>query len=192
VGMARKSRLVEILAGQMLMASADALAAHPNPPASPDHASMLNLAEKRLVNEWIDTGAKYYNDPFNPASGVRSVATLDQVTFTNVIEPILMKTCAASCHEGIGSNQTTPLGKSFVENRFVLSGDPNGDFNVTLTMITDTCNPPSNYLLLRPSTIPHPASAGTTQPPQTTAVLPQGSADYTTISNWIASGCPIP
>ena len=71
LGLARKSRLDEIMSGQTLMAGADAAAAHPNPPATaPDHSKMLNAAEKRLLAEWIDTGGKYYNDPFDP-TGMR-------------------------------------------------------------------------------------------------------------------------
>jgi hypothetical protein len=59
---------------------------------------------------------------------------------------------------------------------------------VTLTMISNTCAPASNYLLQRPSTIPHPAAAIG----QTTAVLPTASANYQTIATWIATGCPTP
>jgi Hydrazine synthase alpha subunit middle domain len=186
VGMARKSRLIEIMFGETLMSDANSQTAHPNPPGTaPNHATMLSAAEKRLITEWIDLGAKYYNDPFNGASGVRSISTLSQATFTAQVLPILTKTCAANCHQGIGSNQLPPPGTSFVDNKFVLTGDPAGDFNVTLTMITDTCHPDANLLLSMPSTIPHPPTATG----QTTAVLPLGSADYNTISSWILSGC---
>jgi hypothetical protein len=99
------------------------------------------------------------------------------------VYPILKSTCAASCHQAIGS-QATPAGTSFRQNRFVLTGDAEGDFNVTLTMISNTCNAAANYLLQRPSTVPHPAGATG----QATAVLPVGSANYTTILNWIKSG----
>ena len=52
-------------------------------------------------------------------------------------------------------------------------------------MISDTCHPPTDYLLARPSTIPHPdAAIG-----QTVAVLPAGSPNYNTIANWIIGGC---
>jgi len=192
VGMARKSRLTEIMWGENLMSGAAAQTAHPNPPGSaPNHATMLNAAEKRLVAEWIDLGAKYYNDPFNGASGVRMINSLSQATFNAQVEPILMKTCAAYCHQGVGSNQVPPPGTSFVDNKLVLTGTPSSDFNVVLTMISDTkCstvmnNPSPNLLLSMPSTIPHPPGAAN----QTTAVLPFGSADYNTIANWILSGC---
>lgn len=187
LGLARKSRLAEILWGQTLMSSASAQAAHPSPPASaPDHSTLLNAAEKRLVAEWIDTGGKYYNDPFDAASGIRQVNGLNEASFVAQVYPILRSTCAAACHQAIGSSSSAvPVGTSFRNNRFVLTGDPDGDYNVTLTMITNTCNAASNYLLSKPSTVPHPAGAVG----GTTAVLPVGSAKYNAIASWIASGC---
>ncbi|WP_022981404.1 hypothetical protein [Ideonella sp. B508-1] len=183
LGLARKSRLMEILAGTLLMSSAEAQTAHPTP-TSVNHAGMLNAAEKRLLAEWMDLGGKYYNDPFNANAGVRTVSTLSQDSFDAKVLPILNSTCATYCHMGVGSSP----GKSFIENRFVLTGDPEGDYNVTLTMISDTCNPASNTLLSKPSTIPHPSGVAG----QTSAVLPAGGKDFATIAQWIATGCPTP
>jgi hypothetical protein len=184
-GQARKSRLMEILSGQTLLAGSAARAAHPNPPATaPDHGSLLNKAEKRLLAEWMDLGGQYYNDPFDPSSRVRTVTTLSQATYTTDVHPILRSTCAQSCHQAIGSDS----GVSFRGNRLVLTGDPEGDYNVTLTMITDTCNASANALLQRPSSMPHPAGATG----QTQAVLPVGTPGYTAIANWITRGCPTP
>jgi hypothetical protein len=184
LGLARQSRLIEILSGQALMADATARSVHPTPPpTAPNHASLLNAAEKRLVAEWIDLGGQYYNNPFDGAN-VRSVTTLSQENFEAKVYPILKAQCA-NCHQAVGSNGTET---TFRNNRFVLSGDVEGDFGVTLTMISNTCAPASNYLLQRPSTVPHPAAATG----QTTAVLPVGSANYNTMSTWIASGCPKP
>ncbi|WP_374427838.1 HzsA-related protein [Ideonella dechloratans] len=183
LGLARKSRLMEILAGQLLMSSADAQTAHPTP-TTVNHAGMLNAAEKRLLAEWMDLGGKYYNDPFNANAGVRTISTLSQDSFEAKVLPILNSTCATYCHMGVGSG----AGKSFIHNRFVLTGDPEGDYNVTLTMISDTCNPASNTLLSKPSTLPHPSGATG----QTTAVLPAGGTDFATIVQWIATGCPTP
>jgi hypothetical protein len=168
------------------MSSSYAKVAHPSPPASaPDHSTMLTKAEKRLVAEWIDTGGKYFNDPFDAASGVRQVNGLSQASFEAQVFPILKTTCAASCHQAIGSSTSaTPIGTSFRNNRFVLTGDPSGDYNVTLTMISDACNAPSNYLLSKPSTAPHPQGAV-----GGAAVLPVGSANYNTIASWISGGC---
>jgi len=193
VGLARSSRLIEILSGQNLMADPTARSTYPTPAITasvPDHSKMLNASEMRLVTEWIDLGGKYYNDPFVNAIGknVTQVAGLSQAVFTSSVYPILLSTCAANCHMARGSNTTVPPGTSFVDNKFVLTGDPTGDYNNTLTMISDTCTPsdPANYLLSEPSTIPHPTGATG----QTVAVLPAGSAPYTTIANWIKSGCP--
>ena len=187
-GLSRTSRLSEILWGQRLMSDDAAFSAHPNPPSTaPDHSTMLNAAEKRLVAEWIDTGGKYYNDPFNANNGTRMFAGLNEDTFTAQVEPILTKTCAAYCHQAIGSDDPTlpKIGTSFRDNRFVLTGDPDGDYFVTLGMITNACNPSANYLLKKPSSVPHPTGAVGV----TSAVLPVGSADYNTIANWIAGGC---
>jgi hypothetical protein len=182
VGLARSSRLMEILAGQSLMSGADARSLYPTPGGStPDHSTMLNAAEKRLLAEWMDLGGKYYNDPFDANAGVRSITGLDQAVFTSQVLPILNATCAASCHMGVGSQ----AGKNFKDNRFVLTGNPDGDYAVTLTMINDTCQAAANPLLARPSSMPHPAGAGA----QTQAVLPVGSTAYNTILKWISSGC---
>jgi hypothetical protein len=187
-GLSRKSRLFEILAGGVIMSDATSQSTYPAPPASaPDHSKMLNKAEMRLLAEWIDTGGKYYNDPFAPGSGVRTLATLNQDTFVSTIYPILTNTCAG-CHQALGSDDKPVGSTSFHDNRFVLTGSPDGDFNVTMTMISDTCHPPLDYLLARPSTIPHPP--GITG--QTTAILPAASADYKTVSDWILTGCPTP
>jgi hypothetical protein len=93
-----------------------------------------------------------------------------------------------SCHTPGGNAGASQATNSFVRNRYILTGDVEGDYNVTLTMISNTCNAASNALLRRPSTVPHPAGATG----QATAVLPAGSAGYTAISNWIARGCPTP
>ncbi len=36
-------------------------------PASVDHSTFLSAAELRLISEWLDMGAQYYNNPFDPA-----------------------------------------------------------------------------------------------------------------------------
>ncbi len=178
-GQARKSRLTEILWGQTLLAGAAAEAVFPSPPSTAaDHTTMLNLAEKRLLAEWMDLGGQYYNDPFDAGANVQQTLELSQATFNSQVEPILSANCA-SCHQaGLGDPQ----------NRFVLTGNPQGDYNVTLGMINNTCQAASNPLLARPSTIPHPAGAIG----QTVAVLPAGSAGYNQIAAWIATGCAAP
>ena len=186
MGLARSSRLTEIMFGELLKAGGDARTAHPNPPsAAPNHATMLNAAEKRLMVEWMDLGGQYYNNPFD--GGVRSVVALSQATFTTQVQPVLTASCA-SCHQPRGVGATPSTTGAPRQNRFVLTGSPEGDYNVTLSMVSDTCRAASNYLLSRPSTVPHPSGALT----QTVAVLPVGSAAYTKIANWITSGCGTP
>jgi hypothetical protein len=137
---------------------------------------MLNKAEKRLLAEWMDLGGQYYNDPFDASNGVRTVTSLSQDTFLSQVQPILRSSCAG-CHQaGLGNPR----------NRFVLTGSAEGDFNVTLTMVNDTCNATRNPLLTRPSTVPHPAGAID----QITALLPVGSTGYNQIAAWITRGCP--
>jgi hypothetical protein len=179
-GIARKSRLTEIMFGEELLAGAAARTAHPSPPGTaPNHATLLNAAEKRLLAEWMDLGGQYYNDPFNGSSGVRTITGLSVATFESQVYPILNNACA-SCHQA----GLSP-GENFRGNRYVLTGDAEGDFNVTLTMINNACNAAANPLLARPSTAPHPAGATG----QTTPLLPPGSASYNAIANWIATGC---
>lgn len=183
LGLARQSRLIEILSGQTLRASTEARRAHPAPPAgAPDHTALLNPAEKRLLAEWIDLGGQYYNNPFD-GPRVRSVSGLSEQDFGQRVHPVLTARCAG-CHQATGSRPDGLPG--FQRNRFVLTGNVEGDYGVTLTMISNTCAPSANILLQQPSTIPHPAGAIG----QTRAVLPAGSADYLTLANWIASGCP--
>ena len=191
LGLTRKSRLAEILWGQSLSSGSEARLAHPTPPNSaPDHSTLLNAAEKRLVAEWIDLGSKYYNDPFNGNSGVRTINGLSQASFEAQVFPILRSTCAASCHQAIGSSASaTPVGTSFRNNRFALTGDAEGDYNVTLTMISNTCSATANALLKKPSTAPHPAGAVGPGGAVGAAVLPVGSANYNAIAAWIATGC---
>ena len=184
-GQARKSRLTEIVFGEALLAGAAARAAHPNPPATaPDHAALLNAAEKRLLVEWMDLGGQYYNDPFGAGSAVRSVTGLSQAAFEAQVLPILRSRCVG-CHQPVGS-EGTGSATTFSGNRYVLTGDADGDYNVTLTMVSDACAPATNYLLARPSTVPHPSGALG----QAAAVLPVGSAEYEAIAGWIGTGCP--
>jgi hypothetical protein len=177
MGLSRKSRLAEILFGEDLASDAQSRTIHPTPALA--HGNMLTKAEKRIVAEWIDLGGKYYNDLF--ASGVTQVARLTQSSFESTVYPIILANCASSCHQAIGSN-SVPAGTNFRQNRYVLTGDAEGDFNSTLTMISNVCSPANNYLLSRPSTAPHPAAG-------TGAVLPVGSANYNTIASWIQGGC---
>ena len=191
-GMARKSRLIEILSGDVLKASTEARTAFPDPATAPlpppDHTKMLNAAEMRLLAEWIDLGGQYYNNPFQNGAP-RVVAGLNRATFDSTIHPILMSTCA-NCHQAGGSTNSTTPAPTFQNNRFVLTGGGEGDFNVTLSMVRDVCTPQTSYLLAKPSAIPHPSTL--VQPHPVTAVLPNPSNDYNKIYNWIGAACAPP
>ena len=183
-GIARSSRLTEILFGENLKAGAAARITHPNPPAgAPNHALLLNAAEKRLVSEWMDLGGQYLNNP-SASPNVKRVVALSQASFVSTVMPVLQANCAG-CHQPSGSSGAAQSSQSFLRNRYVLTGSPEGDYNVTLSMVGDTCNVASNPLVKRPSTVPHPAGAVT----QTTPVLAATSAGYAAIASWISSGC---
>lgn len=188
VGHTRGSRLGEILFGELMKAPASARAAHPAPPSTaPDHALLLNAAEKRLLTEWMDLGGQYFNNVSASNSPVRSAAALSESAFETQVYPIIRANCIG-CHEPIGNAGSAETAVSFSRNRYVLTGNLKGDYNVTLTMISDACTPAANALLARPSTVPHPDGALG----QTAAPLPVGSANYTAIANWILAGCVAP
>jgi Hydrazine synthase alpha subunit middle domain len=188
LGFTRASRLGEIMFGEQLKASAEARTAHPNPPASaPDHSTLLNLAEKRLVTEWMDLGGQYFNNVSVSSSPVRSAVALSRTAFDATVYPVIQASCV-TCHQPTGNSGAAQTGQSYLRNRYILTGDAEGDYNVTLTMISDACTAASNALLARPSTVPHPAGAVG----QTAAVLPTGSAGYAAIAAWISSGCRTP
>ena len=190
-GMTRSSRLGEIIFGEQLKASAGARTAHPNPPASaPDHSTLLNAAEKRLVTEWMDLGGQYFNNVSASNSPARTATALSRTAFDANVYPVIKANCLI-CHQPTGNSGAMQNGQSYLRNRYVLTGDAEGDYNVTLTMVSNACNAStvaSNALLQRPSTVPHPAGATG----QTTAVLPAGSAGYNAIATWISTGCSTP
>ena len=191
LGMTRASRLGEIMFGEQLKASAAARTAHPNPPASaPDHSTLLNAAEKRLITEWMDLGGQYFNNVSASNSPVRTATALSRSAFDANVYPVLKANCVI-CHQPTGNSGAAQTGQSYLRNRFILTGDAEGDYNVTLTMVSNACSAStvaSNALLQRPSTVPHPAGAAG----QTTAVLPAGSAGYNAIATWISTGCSTP
>jgi hypothetical protein len=176
-GIARSSRLGEILYGEQLKATAEARTAHPNPPSgAPNHATLLNAAERRLVTEWMDLGGQYFNNVSASNSPAKKATALSQSVFEATVMPIFKNNQCVNCHAP---------GTGFANNRFILTGSPEGDYNVTLSMVSNTCNASSNTLLAKPSTAPHPSGAiGQGTPP-----LPAGSSGYTVIANWISAGC---
>ncbi len=141
-----------------------------------DHASMLTADEKWLITTWIDVGAQYTNEPYELVNGqyvvrdaIVSSRSVSRSVFNDQIHPILKNECL-SCHvaEGFSGESTLDPNPSDDNddanefNRFVLTGNQEGDFNVTRAMINNLCDPVNNDLLLRPISdnvapnLPHP------------------------------------
>lgn len=177
-GSARASHLIEVLFNQELRASKPLTGV-------PDHSAMLNASEKRLVSEWIDLGGQYFNSPTDGSGAIRGVTGLSRSAFDATVHPVLLNRCG-SCHRAVGPDPTaTP---TFSGQRYVLTGQAEGDFNVTLTMVNNVCDAANTPLLRRPTstgTNPVHPQVGTPAGPVLTAT----EADYTTIFNWINAGC---
>jgi len=203
IASARSSILMAVLYNQALKAGAreitkaGVLTDEPITEISIDHSAMTNASERRVINEWIDMGGQYYNTAFgpdnNPANGIQDQTELrtpprglSETVFNSTVHPILMSRCA-SCHQAFGGNGATgAANQAFTgRNRFVLTGNQEGDLNITTTMVSDISIPANNVLLSKPSSTDasvHPQINNGTQ-----AVMPTLDADYTTISNWITS-----
>ena len=162
--------------------------------AADAHAGYLNISEKRLIAEWIDLGGTYYNDPCQTrntdgsCAKLRTVTGLDQAVFATTIEPSMLTQCAG-CHVAVGRGASDP---PFQAKRLVLTGSVTGDFNVTISMVNNVCNPSMSYLLSYPSSTGNQNAV----PPEPTHphVLDTTSPLYTAILQWItaaqaANGC---
>lgn len=170
------------------------------------HNGLLNSSERRLIAEWIDLGAQYYNSPWDAGADederwelaeLRNHALPDRAQFSSEIHPILMQECA-SCHRVHGrSGEPDDLGLyngGHAPNRFMLSGDPEGNYHISsaFAFAGDTCNADASPLLQRArgtenTTPPHPtvtAEDGSRHP-----VLRPGDSAYTRLAEWVASGC---
>ncbi len=202
----RTSHLVEKLYEQELRASLNLVA------ATVDHSGMMNASERRLIAEWIDLGAQYFNNPFDDINGdgffslseVRGgLRSLSQSEYNALVHPILMAECEG-CHRPFTGTGSNPLNPGFIPNRFVLTGNRPGDFNVTLSMVDNICMPGESSLLKRPigdelSNPPHPRidDPNVVDDPNDPSaddvpVLTVGEPDYQTIFNWIAGGVCTP
>ena len=178
-GFARGSHLVEVLFNQQLKSTYTL--------GATGHSAMLNASEKRLVSEWVDLGAQYFNSPRDASNGnaLRGVTGMDQTVFDTSIHAILLNRCG-SCHDPVGAVGAAP--PNFVGRRFVLTGDPEGDFNVTLSMVGNRALPMTTELLRRP------ASTGTGISPNPLhgllnglPILSTSDPDYVSICAWIST-----
>jgi Hydrazine synthase alpha subunit middle domain/WD40-like Beta Propeller Repeat len=189
-GSARGSRLIERIFEQPLKASVSNTTRRAfcraagvscfNGATWTDHSGFTSASERRLISEWTDLGAQYYNDAFDGSGNVRSAAAqLSESAFASQVQPVLQASCA-SCHQ--------PSNGAFTANRFVLTGNTRADFSATASMVTNLSAPDSSLLLFRPS-----RSAADTPPhPGVTPVLPVGSANYCTLRSWIAPALACP
>lgn len=206
-GMARASYLIERLFNESLFAQrpSGAPAVGSTAPMT-DHSQLLNPSEKRLIVEWIDLGAQYYNDPCSArdstgrCTAFRRVSGLSFSVFKSSVQPVLMSQCAG-CHVAIGRDADDV--EPFKAKRLVLTGT-DADFNITVSMVTDVCNS-ANSLLLRyptsmgnqnvvPPELPHPTLPVAGQPTVRVPTLAVGSPGYNQIKAWIdaargANGC---
>ena len=169
-----------------------------------NHSSMTNASERRVINEWIDLGGQYYNTAFIATAGdagstggtklmqseLRTPPSgLSESVFNASVHPILMARCA-QCHQAFGGNGATGAANQLFtgRNRFVLTGNQEGDYNITTTMVTDVTSPATSNLLTKPTSTNAAIhsqisdGAGGTQ-----AVMSISESDYTVISNWITS-----
>jgi hypothetical protein len=174
IGLARKSRLVEILSGQLLKAGSGARTAHPTP-TTLTTAGRLNAAELRLLAEWIDLGGQYANDPFDASGGVRSITGLSKRCSRSRCSRCWWRAAWPATSQWAASPARAAAHGPGLRNRLVLTGDAEGDFNVVLTLVNDACTPAANPLLKQPSTAPHPAAG-------TAAVLTGGQCRPTSAS----------
>ncbi len=179
-----------------------------------DHASMLSDDEKWFISTWADIGAQYTNEPYELVNGqyvvrndIYSSRGVSRSVFNQDIHPILKAECM-SCHKPSGmSGESTIDPQQFADgasdddgfNRFVLTGNQSGDFNVTRAMINNLCDPPNNDLILRPKSdnvapnLPHPQILVDPDDPNNTATQPVFSdtgpgSSYDTILTWISMG----
>jgi len=209
IASARSSILMAVLYNQALKAGArqitksGVLTDEAITEISVDHSTMTTAAERRVINEWIDMGGQYYNTAFIATAGdagstggttymqseLRTPAKgLSESVFNASVHPILMRDCAG-CHQAFGGNGATgAANQAFTgRNRFVLTGNQEGDYNITTTMVSDVSSPATSNLLTKPtSTVSsiHPQISDGLG--GTKAVMSSGT-DYDTISNWITS-----
>ncbi|MGD9387162.1 MAG: hypothetical protein PVI87_02945, partial [Gammaproteobacteria bacterium] len=92
------------------------------------------------------------------------------------------------------STPNEPINAGFETSRYVLTGNIEGDFNASVTMVSNVCAPETNYLLLRPSSVetddpPHPrVGVDPAVPDSGSAVLAPESPGWQAIYDWIAAG----
>ncbi len=201
----RTSHLVETIYNQELRGSGQL--------GPTNHSGMMSDAEKWFVSTWVDIGAQYTNVPYELVNGqyvvrdaIVSGRGVSRTVFNQSIYPIFQNECMV-CHTPEGDSVESKIDPTlFVDNtdathefnRFVLTGNESGDFNVTRAMINNLCDPQNNDLLLRPISdnispnLPHPQMIVDPLDPNS-ATQPIFSdigpgSSYDTILTWISMG----
>ncbi|MDH5258730.1 MAG: hypothetical protein OEX07_12010, partial [Gammaproteobacteria bacterium] len=174
-GFARGSYFVEKMFGTELFAEKIL------PVDGLDHSNFLSDAEKRLVVEWIDIGAQYFNTPKDESGNLRVLeSSLAFFKFGNSIWGPMVAACG-ECHAR--NTIDLPVNDFFVDTSFVLTRDVNDDFIAASYMVSGTANPQQSDLLTRPTgkrDQAHWASGKTGVP-----ILSETDPLYKLISDWI-------
>ncbi len=143
-GSARRSHLVERLYGEELLAE------RPLGQNGPDHARLMNDAERRLVVEWIDLGAQYYNRLRDADGRPRTLGPrLDYGYYFRELRGDFHRYCAA-CHRPLTDDGG--YNRLFVPSQFILTGDPLLDFRYVAAQVDDFERPENTPLLYQPAT----------------------------------------
>lgn len=180
-GYARGSYLIEKLYNSELFAD-KALPAN-----GLDHSSMLNNDEKRLVVEWIDIGAQYFNDPFDENGILREIKPKTGLAEFAPVEAGLVQKCG-SCHVAKTLGGLDNLG--WVNTGFTLGRGAaalEGNFEVAYRMANNQADPDKSYLLARPSGATPGDDSHWLNPAQTIPVLTVDDELYIAIKAWIES-----
>ena len=183
-GYARGSYLIEVLFDEELFAEKSL------PLKRRNHAAMLTDAQKRLIVEWIDVGAQYYNDPYDENGELRTLINrLDMTYFRNQLYSNFLIECA-TCHSPLTIGGESNPG--FVSSGFVLMRNPESDYASVINMVGSTETPENSFILA----IPSDASDGVHDKNQDTPSLPPapylpvGSDFYNDIYTWIQGAAP--
>lgn len=186
-GLARGSHLMEVLTNTELKAPQTLTAVGQRT----DHGKMMSSIELRLISEWIDIGAQYFNQPYDDMGTIRGrVSFPDESEFVSQVLPILERRCS-SCHApqkgtlGVYDGAQFEDVKDKLQPRFILTGQAEKDYLATINMI-DTSSAPQSALLLRRATeSDHPGlpnDNGVLQP-----ALTELDSDYAILYQWILS-----
>jgi len=170
-GYARGSYITEILFGQELFAE------KPLNTTSVNHASMLTAVERKLIVEWIDLGAQYYNDPYD-ANG--ELIVIKQANNNGKFSSLFLELTdlCNGCHSV--RLQDGRLNPNYVNSSYVLNMDQNEDYIASLRKTSYVNSPDESEILARPSGIrDNEHGSGST------AILPVSSRLYQAVREWV-------